>query len=66
MRKIFILNKYYKFYDRYCYSVFTDSKPLFVNYDQEILGKHDSLKTNVLITLQDFEELKEFIKNENK
>lgn len=66
MRKIFAFNRCYKYYDPYCYSVFTDKKPLFVNYDQEIKGKHDSLKTNILITLQDFDELKEFIKNENE
>lgn len=66
MRRIFIFNRAYKMYDRYCYSVFTDSKPLYVNYEVEKLGKHDSLKTEVLVSLQDFKELKEFIQNESK
>lgn len=59
-RPLFILNKYRKYYDYRCYSIFTDSLQLQVNYDNPVLTKHDSLKTEVLITLQDFKTLKEF------
>lgn len=60
LRKVFIFNKYYKYYDCYCYSIFTDNKEVYVNYDVDVLGKHDSLKTDVLVSLQDFKELKEY------
>lgn len=60
LTKILVLNKYHKYYDRYCYSVFTDELMLDVNYDQEVFGKHDSLKCNVLVTLQDFKTLGDF------
>ena len=59
-RPLFILNKYMKYYDYRCYSIFTDNLELQVNYDNPVLNKHDSLKTNVLLTLQDFKTLKEF------
>ena len=43
------------------------NKEVYVNYDVEVLGKHDSLKTDVLVSLQDFKELKEYKrKYENK
>lgn len=61
-RPLFILNKYYKYYDYRCYSIFTDGLELQVNYDNPILDKHDSLKTEVLLTLQDFDTLKQFQK----
>lgn len=59
-RPLFILNKYYKYYDYRCYSIFTDSLELQVNYDNPVKDKHDSLKTEVLLTLQDFQTLKDF------
>lgn len=59
-RPLFILNKYMKYYDYRCYSIFTDGLELQVNYDNPIKHKKDSLKTNVLLTLQDFKTLKEF------
>lgn len=54
---IFFLNKYYKYYDCYCYSIFTDSLSYYVDYDKKVLGKLDSLKTDNLVTLQNFETL---------
>lgn len=66
LRKIFCLNRYYKYYDCYCYSIFTDNLPIYVDYGVEPLGKKDSLKTCVLVTLQDFKSLKEFTNNETK
>lgn len=59
-RPLFILNKYYKYYDYRCYSIFTDDLMLQVNYDNPVKDKHDSLKTAVLLTLQDFQTLNEF------
>lgn len=59
-RPLFIWNKYMKYYDYRCYSIFTDGLRLQVNYDNPVKDKHDSLKTSVLLTLQDFQTLKEF------
>lgn len=52
--KIWFLNRYYKYYDSYCYSVFTDCLPYQTNYNVRILNRKDSLKADVLLTLQDF------------
>lgn len=59
-RPLFILNKYMKYYDYRCYSIFTDKLQLQVNYDHPIRFKHDSCKTDVLLSLQEFKTLSEF------
>lgn len=59
-RPLFILNKWKKYYDYRCYSIFTDNLELQVDYDNPIKEKYDSCKTNVLVSLQDFKTLKEF------
>ena len=56
MRTILVLNKNYKRYDCYCYSIFTDHFPYEVDYNMEILRLFDNLKADELITLQDFAE----------
>ena len=53
-KKLLFLNRYYKYYDCYCYSVFTDDLTIQVDYDKPILRKLDSLKTDNLVTFQDF------------
>lgn len=55
--KVWFLNRYYKYYDCYCYSIFTDSLTYYVDYDRPILKLTDSLKTDNLVTLQDFKTL---------
>lgn len=55
--KIWFLNRYYKYYDCYCYSAFTDCLPYQCDYKVRILNKRDSLKADVLLTLQDFKTL---------
>ena len=59
-RPLFLLNKYYKYYDCFCYSVFVDYLDLYVNYEVDKKDKHDSLKTGVLISFQDFKTLKNY------
>lgn len=59
-RPLFMLNNYYKYYDCYCWSVFTDGLQLKVDYDSPILKKEDSLKTGVLVSFQDYQDLKSF------
>lgn len=49
-------NRYYKYYDCYCYSIFTDNLPVYQN-DQYISDKKD-LKSLDLVTLQKWESLK--------
>ena len=39
LKTLIVLNKYYKKYDCYCYSIFTDNLTLY--YDSHILGKND-------------------------
>lgn len=59
-KPLFIWNKYYKYYDYRCYSIFTDGLEMQVNYDNPMRYKGDSLKTEVLLSLQDFETLNEY------
>lgn len=54
MRKVIIWNSSYKKYDSYCYSSFTDKKPLQVDYDVDIKSYKDNLKVYRLVSLQDF------------
>ena len=54
LRKVLILNTTYNKYDCYCYSIFTDELPYKVCYDVDAKGKHDSLKCDYIITLNDF------------
>ena len=62
-KTLLLWNRYYKYYDCYCYSVFTDDLTLQVDYDRPIYTTRDSLKTDNLVTLQDFSNLdKRFIK----
>ena len=60
-RPLFVLNKYMKYYDYRCYSIFTDGLEMQVNYDNPVLDKHDSCKTEVLLSLQEYETLKDFM-----
>lgn len=57
MLNLYYLNKYYRYYDSCCYSVFTDCLPFNVDYKVRILRRKDSLKAEKLITLQDFKTL---------
>ena len=54
---LWFLNKYYKYYDCYCYSIFTDSLGYQVDYKSHINNKRDSLKCDCLVSLQDFKTL---------
>ena len=53
---LFMLNKYYKYYDCFCYSSFTDN----LNIYNKIYfkNKNDSLKCNNLLSFQNFKTLK--------
>ena len=54
LRKVLIWNTTYRKYDCYCYSIFTDYLPYQVRYDVEMKDKHDSLKCDYIITLNEF------------
>ena len=68
MKIMLFSSKYSRMYDKYCYSIFTDSLPYYVDYDAPILNVKDSLKCGVLVTFQKFNTLdkrpKEVIKEE--
>ena len=57
LKTLYVWNKYYKYYDCFCYSIFTDNKPIEVNYEYAIKRKNDSLKTNSLVSLRKFKTL---------
>ena len=55
-KSMLFLNRYYKYYDCYCYSIFTDDLCYQVDYSPKILRRADSLKCDHLVTLQNFGE----------
>ena len=54
LKLMFVLNRNYKYYDAFCYSIFTDNLPIYCDYDYGIKNYKDSLKTDVLISFRDF------------
>lgn len=65
-KKLLFLNRYYRYYDCYCYSVFTDDLTIQVDYDKRVYKKLDSLKTDDLVTLQNFDDLLDTRKRKQK
>lgn len=58
LKTLWVLNKYYKYYDCFCYSIFTDYHPVEVDYERPKNTNKDSLKTDVIISLREFKTLK--------
>ena len=52
---LLVWNKYFKYYDSYCYSIFTDSLPVYKKVVR--FGKKDSLKADVLVSFKAMEGL---------
>lgn len=61
---ILVFNKYFKYYDSYCYSIFTDDLPVYAH--KRLIGKKGNLKDVDLVSFKDFNYLKENLKNEKK
>lgn len=57
MLLLLIRGKYFKMYDCYCYSIFTDNLTYEVDYDKVILKSKKDLKVDELVTLQEWEGL---------
>lgn len=57
LKTLIVPNKYYKYYDCYCYSIFTDSLPLYAVYDTKMKKRKDSLKTDKIPSFIDFKRL---------
>lgn len=55
LKYMVVLNKYYKYYDSTCYSIFTDSLPVYVNDTYHKDNKN--LKTDILVSFRDFKYL---------
>lgn len=51
-KNLYVLNRYYKYYDCYCYSILTDDLPIY--YNDTYKKKKDSLKTNKIISFKKF------------
>ena len=64
LKNVLVLNKYYKYYDSYCYSIFTDSLPIYKKVEK--LGRKDNLKTDILVSFKDFKYLYENLEKEHK
>lgn len=64
LKNVLVLNKYYKYYDSYCYSIFTDSLPIYKKVEK--LGRKDNLKTDILVSFKDFKYLYENLEKERK
>lgn len=63
--KIFCLsNKYFKYYDTYCYSIFTDMLPVYKNH--KFYQKKDNLKQESIISFKEFVYLMENFKKEGE
>lgn len=63
LKYMIVLNKYYKYYDSTCYSIFTDSLPCYVKDITHTDNK--SLKTDILVSFRDFKYLYDNLKNDS-
>lgn len=61
---VLVPKKYFKYYDSYCYSIFTDSLPVY--YNPQLLTKSDSLKDFRLISFKEYKYLNENLTEEQK
>lgn len=50
LKKVIVFNKYYRYYDSYCYSILTDSLPVFD--DWYVIDKKESAKTRNVLTFK--------------
>ncbi len=62
MKYIIVSNKYFKKYDSYCYSIFTDNLPIYKKVIK--LTKKDTLKADNLVSFKDFKYLYENLEKE--
>lgn len=63
VKKVIVSKKYFKYYDTYCYSIFTDSLPIYKT--DSLLSKNDSLKASNLVSFKDFKYLYENLHTED-
>lgn len=63
LKIVIIPNRYYKYYDTYCYSIFTDTLP--IKNDVLLFDKKDSLKADELISFKEYLYLYENFEKEN-
>lgn len=61
---VLVPKKYFRYYDSYCYSIFTDSLPVY--YNPQLLTKSDSLKDFRLISFKEYKYLNENLTAEQK
>lgn len=63
VKKVIVSKKYFRYYDTYCYSIFTDSLPIYRT--DSLLSRYDDLKASNLVSFKDFKYLYENINREN-
>lgn len=61
VKKVIVSKKYFKYYDTYCYSIFTDSLPIYKT--DSLFSKYDNLKNSNLVSFKDFKYLYENMNN---
>lgn len=54
---VLVPKRYFKYYDSYCYSIFTDMLPVYKIVEKK--GKYDSLKSGVLLSFKEYKFLTE-------
>ena len=57
VKKVLVSKKYFKYYDTYCYSIFTDCLPVYKT--DSLLNSSDDLKSSNLVSFKDFKYLYE-------
>lgn len=62
VKKVIVSKKYFKYYDTYCYSIFTDSLPIYKT--DSLLSRTDDLKASNLVSFKDFKYLYENMNKE--
>lgn len=65
-KPLFLLKKYYKYYDRYYLSCLTDELPTLVDYEVVKLDKKASCKPHQIVTLSNYKTIKEYNEKNKK
>lgn len=68
LKFMLVSNKYFKYYDSYCYSIFTDSLPIYkeVQYFTDKDRKQGKLKSDYLVSFKEYKYIYENLRKENK
>lgn len=63
VKKVIVSKKYFKYYDTFCYSIFTDCLPIYKT--DSLFSRNDNLKASNLVSFKDFKYLYENMNKED-